>query len=192
MPREQLNPADEAVAVVISGDLRGLTESLNRTAHSLRQFSKPLEQVTWVAQQFSKPLGQIAQQVCNKKTIDQWAVVKPILESAPAHEKRRLGSMTIGEAFAFYARRAAAGARPNLANGRVQRAARTPRGRPVRSRAKARSPGSRSGSDDPHPLGASPSSLASAGLFCVPACGASPPLTPPAPVGRGRSEEVAR
>jgi hypothetical protein len=167
-------------------ELSILNESLEKAVRVVRQFTKPLEQDARVSQQLS-----------NNETVKQWVAVKPMLESAPPHEKRRLGNMTIEQAFAFYSRRASTSARANTAtgigSGRVQRAARTPRGRPVRSRAKARSPGSRSSSDDPHPLKAKPFSPASTGLFCVPAHAWGPfrPLTPLPPVRRDRGEEVS-
>jgi hypothetical protein len=161
-------------------DLQSFKESLEKAVRMARQFSKPLEQAAHISQQAAR----VSRQVCNEDTREKWDVVKPIFESAPPHEKRRLGNMTIGEAFAFYSRRASTSARAKLHHAvmqfigdRVRGAARAPRRSIRSSSAKARAPGSRSGSDDPHPLEALHSSLASAGLFCVPAhaCGVSPP-----------------
>jgi hypothetical protein len=153
-------------------DLRGFNESLEKARRVVGQFTKPLEQ-----------FARVFQQVGGKETVEQWTAVKPIYESAPPHEKRRLENMTIGQAFAFYSRRASStSARAkNFIGGRVRAAARAPRRSIRSSSAKARAPGPRSGSDDPEPLKALPSSLASAGLFCVLAHAFGPPRRPSVP-----------
>jgi hypothetical protein len=156
-------------------DLWRFHESLEKVARSARQFSKPLEQ-----------FARVSRQVCNEDTRREWAIVKPKYEAAPPHEKRRLGNMTIGQAFAFYARKASASGRvSNFRGGRVPAATRARRRSIHSSRAKARAPGS-SSDDEPEPLNALPSSLAFAGPFCVPAraFGSSPP-GPLALGGRG-------
>jgi hypothetical protein len=144
-------------------ELRVLNESLEKAVRVVRQLTKPLERVSRVSRQLS-----------NNETVKQWVAVKPIFESAPPHEKRRLWNMTIDEAFAFYSRRARVSALRNgvadLLGGRARGAARAPRRRSVRSSgAKARAPGSRSSDDDPSDLDLdSCFSPATSGLFCVP------------------------
>jgi hypothetical protein len=125
-------------------DLRSLTQSLEKAVHMVRQFSKPLDQA-----------ARVFQQAGSKETIEKWGAVKPMFESAPPHEKRRLGRMTIEQAFTFYSRRASTRARANLHHGamhiiggRVRAAARAPRRSIRSSSAKARAPGS-SSDDDP-------------------------------------------
>jgi hypothetical protein len=127
-------------------DLRVLSESLNQTAHMLRKFTEPLQQVARVAQQVGP----------TKETAEKWPLVKSMYESAPPHETRRLGNMTIKEAYAFHARRAAASARGksatgigNFFGGRVQAAPRASRRRSVRAAASRGSPASRSDPDEP-------------------------------------------
>jgi hypothetical protein len=118
--------------VVVSGDLRELTESINRAARKLARFSKPLDQVRRAAEMLPKP-----------ETVKKWEVVKPAFENAPPHEKRRLGNMTISQAFAIVARQARAKVN-NFRGGRVPSSARSTRSRSVRR------PASRArGPDDP-------------------------------------------
>jgi hypothetical protein len=87
-----------------------------------------------------------------KETLRQFAVVKPVYESAPPSEKRRLGNMTVREVFALHARKLTAAPRSGSVPafpGRARSSARASRSRSVRtSSAKARSPGSKAGDDD--------------------------------------------
>ena len=92
MESEQVTGGRTAVQFI--GDVQELTASLNRVAQKFAQFSEPIEQARRLAKKVSiKP-----------ETVEQWKVVKPAFENAPPHVKRRLGDMTISQAFAVLAR----------------------------------------------------------------------------------------
>jgi hypothetical protein len=133
----QLSTANRSEIVLEFGpgeSMETFAAGLRVTADRIAKITEPIARLGSALRHFAPPAEE-----------QQWAAVKPYFEAAPPSEKRRLGNMTIRQAFAVIARqgRAVVG---RFQGGRST-AARSPRRRSIRSsRAKARAPG---GSDDP-------------------------------------------
>jgi hypothetical protein len=122
-----------------------LTDAANRNVVTFSgdpELSRHLDKVKCAVESFFDP-----------ETVKKYgSVVKPVYESAAPHEKRRLGKMTIRQAFAVIARQARAKVNGvgNFPGGRVPSSARSTRSRSIRRTAnRARDPDDPLGSEPP-------------------------------------------